>query len=223
MKKINALILLSILLILSVSMKAPKPTRVIFFGDSITEAGVGPKGYITMIGDSLKRKGVAGQYDLVGAGVGGNKIYDLYLRMEDDVLNKNPDVVIIYIGVNDVWHKAMMGTGTDPDKFAKFYTAIIQKLQAKNIKVVLCTPAVIGEKKNFVNQQDGDLNHYSQIIRDLGTRFNCPLCDLRKIFTDYDSKNNPNDNESGILTVDKVHLNDKGNTLVADLLLPLIQ
>lgn len=203
-------------------MTEPKITRVVFFGDSITEYGVQPKGYITQIKEALVKKGVGSEYDLVGAGIGGNKVYDLYLRMEEDVLSKNPDVVIVYVGVNDVWHKSLFGTGTDPDKFQKFYSAIITKLQAKNIKVILCTPAVIGEKTDFSNQQDGDLNRYSQIIRDLAGKFNCPLCDLHKAFLEYNLKNNSANAESGVLTTDRVHLNDKGNQLVADLLLPLI-
>jgi lysophospholipase L1-like esterase len=56
-------------------------------------------------------------------------VYDLYLRLEEDVLKKRPDVVVIWIGVNDVWHKTILGTGTDADKFEKFYTAIINKLK----------------------------------------------------------------------------------------------
>jgi lysophospholipase L1-like esterase len=37
--------------------------------------------------------------------------------MEEDVLEKMPDVVVIYIGVNDIWHKTLLRTGTDADKF----------------------------------------------------------------------------------------------------------
>ena len=127
--------------------------KVIFFGDSITQAGVNPGGYVKRI-DSMARVQGKMNYDFVGAGIGGNKIYDLYLRMEDDVLSKNPNVVVLYIGVNDVWHKASSGTGTDADKFAKFYQAVIDKIKAKNAKIILCTPAVIGEKTDGSNQQD---------------------------------------------------------------------
>lgn len=136
--------------------------------------------------------------------------------MDDDVLAKQPDVVIVWVGVNDVWHKASFGTGTDPDKFVKFYEAVIKKLQAANAKVMLCTPATIGEKTDFSNQQDGDLNQYSQLIRDLAKRQNIPLIDLRKAFLDYNLKNNPDNKEKGILTTDRVHLNEAGNQLVAE-------
>lgn len=194
------------------AMSTAKPTRVVFFGDSITQAGVNPGGYI----DRLKKTMPADQFDLIGAGIGGNKIYDLFLRMDDDVLAKQPDVVVIWVGVNDVWHKATSGTGTDPDKFVKFYEAVVKKLKAANIRVVLCTPAAIGEKTDMTNQQDGDLNQYSQFIRDLAKRQNLPLVDLRKAFQDYDLKNNSGNQEKGILTTDRVHLNDAGNQFVAD-------
>jgi isoamyl acetate esterase len=190
--------------------------KVIFFGDSITQAGVKPGGYIVRIGDLATGEKMADRYDFIGAGIGGNKVYDLYLRLEDDVLSKNPDVVIIYVGVNDVWHKRSYGTGTDADKFEKFYNALITKLKARNIKIALCTPAAIGERTDFSNELDGDLNNYSNIIRGLASKNNVPLIDLRNAFLEYNKKFNTENKESGILTSDRVHLNEKGNQLVAE-------
>jgi isoamyl acetate esterase len=212
--KFRAAVLL-LVLFATMSTTTQKKTRIIFFGDSITQAGVKPGGYIARLQDSLDKRGLSSQYELIGAGIGGNKVYDLYLRMEDDVLAKSPDVVLIWIGVNDVWHKSS-GIGTDPEKFGRFYEAIIKKLQAKNIQVALATPAAIGERTDYSNQQDGDLNLYSRIIRDLAKKYNCKLVDLRKAFLEYNLKYNTENKESGILTTDRVHLNDKGNQLVAD-------
>ena len=146
----------------------------------------------------------------------GNKIYDLYLRADDDVISKKPDVVVIWVGVNDVWHKSMYGTGTDQDKFEKFYDALIKKLRAANADVIICTPAAIGEKTDFTNSQDGDLNQYSQIIRGIAQKNNCRLVDLRKVFLDYNLSNNKDNIRQGILTTDGVHLNEKGNSVVAE-------
>jgi isoamyl acetate esterase len=196
-----------------------KTQKVVFFGDSITEDGARPGGYIVKMKEALQQKGNGSDYDLIGAGIGGNKVYDLYLRMDDDVLSQNPDIVFIWVGVNDVWHKLSFGTGTDPDKFAKFYTAIINKLLDRHIRVILVTPAVIGEKTDFTNQQDGDLNSYSQIVRNLAQKYHCGLVDLRELFHNYELKNNPGNKESGILTRDRVHLNDAGNQLVATAML----
>jgi len=216
MKKL--LIALSACLALVSFSSRQKKQRIVFFGDSITEAGVKPTGFITRIGDMLKQKGVDNNYELIGAGIGGNKVYDLYLRMDDDVLAKSPDIVVIWVGVNDVWHKRTYGTGTDADKFEKFYNAIIKKLHAKNIKVFICTPAAIGEKTDFSNELDGDLNKYAAIIRNIANNNNCPLIDLRKMTLDYNLKNNTANKDRGILTTDGVHLNDAGNNAVADIM-----
>ncbi|MBA3673428.1 MAG: G-D-S-L family lipolytic protein [Chitinophagaceae bacterium] len=193
-----------------------KKKKIIFFGDSITELGVKPRGYIVKLDSMLEKMNLKNNYDLVGSGFSGNKIYDLYLRLEDDVLSKNPDVVVIFIGVNDVWHKRSMGTGTDADKFERFYNAVLKKLAEKNIKVIICTPAAIGERTDLTNELDGDLNKYSNIIRSIAAKNNLPLIDFRKIFLEYNLKNNPENKDRGILTRDGVHLSDKGNQLVAD-------
>ena len=212
MKRITLLPLLLIL----ISMTTVKKTKIVFFGDSITQAGVNKGGYIDRIQNFINQRSLQEKYELAGAGIGGNKVYDLYLRLEDDVLAKDPQVVVIYVGINDVWHKTSSGTGTDIDKYEKFYVAIIKKLQAKNIKVIVCTPSVIGEKKGNANLQDADLDKYSDVIRRLATTYNCTLIDLRASFAQYEQEYNTEDKESGLLTTDRVHLNEKGNQLVAD-------
>ncbi|HET9746448.1 MAG TPA: SGNH/GDSL hydrolase family protein [Chitinophagaceae bacterium] len=193
-----------------------KKTRVVFFGDSITQAGAATGGYILRIDTLCKAEGKGENYEFIGAGISGNKVYDLYLRMDNDVIAKEPDIVIIYIGVNDVWHKSTSGTGTDPVKFETFYQAIIDKLKAKSIKIILCTPAAIGEKTDFSNQQDGDMNEYSNIIRRIAKKNDLAIVDLRKAFLEHNLKNNPDNKDRGILTTDRVHLNARGNQFVAE-------
>jgi lysophospholipase L1-like esterase len=197
------------------SMIPQKKIRVVFFGDSITQMGMNPGGFIVRMKDMLKAKGLASQYDLFDAGVGYDKVYDLYLRMDSDVMAKKPDIVFIWVGVNDVGHK-VTGTGTDPEKFQRFYEAIIKKLQARNIKLVLVTPAVIGERTDETNRMDGDLNYYAKMVRELAAKYNCRLIKMRKAYQDYDLKNNPDNKEKGILTVDGIHPTDAGNQLIAE-------
>ncbi|MEO6219790.1 MAG: GDSL-type esterase/lipase family protein, partial [Ginsengibacter sp.] len=203
----------------SMTMQAKK--KILFFGDSITQMGVKPGGYIAKMREMLDSQGLSSKYELLGSGIGGNKVYDLYLRMDDDVLAKNPDVVVVWIGVNDVWHK-VSGTGTDADKFEKFYNAIIKKLQAKNIKVIVATPAAIGEKIDNTNQQDGDLNLYSNIIRKIAKEHKCDLVDLRNDFREYNKKYNLENKPSGILSTDGVHLSDAGNRFVAEKMMEVV-
>ncbi|MEY4988206.1 MAG: hypothetical protein RL567_1985 [Bacteroidota bacterium] len=212
--------ILSIIILLALSLSsfktAENPKRIVFFGDSITQAGVGKTGYITKMAEMLGTLGLASKYELIGAGIGGNKIYDLYLRHEEDVITKNPNIVIIYVGINDVWHKTSSRTGTDADKFERFYNALIKRLQKANIQVVICTPTVIGEKYDATNENDGDLNAYSNIIRKIASDNQCKLIDLRKAFLNYEEKNNIENKASGILTSDRVHLTEAGNQFLAE-------
>lgn len=221
-KLILVLVFIGLLIIISFMADKGTKKKVIFFGDSITQAGLQLKGYITVMNAMLQQQGIE-NYSLAGAGIGGNKVYDLYLRMDEDVLSKSPDIVVIYIGVNDVWHKKTHGTGTDADKFKKFYTSIISKLLVNGVKVIICTPAAIGERKDNSNEMDDDLNKYSTIIRNIAASFNVPLVDLRKAFTDYELANNTNNTSKGILTTDGVHLNDAGNIKVAELMWDVIK
>ena len=212
MKQLLGLCLLAFALM---SFQPPKKKKIIFFGDSITEMAVKYEGYLVKLDSMIQAQGLKDQYELIGSGISGNKVYDLYLRLETDVLEKKPDVVVIYIGVNDIWHKKLNGTGTDFWKFTKFYEALIAKLQAANIQVVLCTPAVIGERTDFSNEMDGDLNYYSNWIRYYAAQKNLPLADIRKAFLEYNLMNNKQNLEQGILTSDKVHLNPEGARVVA--------
>lgn len=221
----NKLILLTAFIgcLFLMAFRAPKKKKVLFFGDSITQMGVQKGGYIDLLNTQIKAAGKEDQYELVGAGIGGNKIYDLFLRMDKDVLAEHPDVVVIWVGVNDVWHKASFGTGTDYDKFGIFYNAVVKKIQATGAKVIVVTPAAIGEKTDYSNAQDGDLNQYSAWIRKYAADNQLGLVDLRKTFHEYSVANNPSNKESGILTYDRVHLNDKGNKHVAEEMWKAIQ
>ncbi len=220
MRKLVSFSLL-LLTFITMSFFRAKKIKVIFFGDSLTEMGMQPHGYVT-IADSLLNGGGNGQYEIVGAGVSGNKVYDLYLRMDDDVISKSPDIVVIWIGVNDVWHKKM-GTGTDADKFERFYLALIKKLKAANAKLIICTPSTIGEKNDCTNEQDGDMNKYAGIVRRIAAEQKVELIDLRKEFEDYERNHNPGNMEKGILTLDGVHLNENGNRFVANLMADAIK
>lgn len=216
MKRLTVYLTFTLVVFFVVAFTVMQKKKVIFFGDSITQAGVAPGGYITLLQQMLVKSGKNKAFELIGAGIGGNKVYDLYLRMEDDVLSKKPDLVFIYIGINDVWHKRSHGTGTDPDKFERFYNTIIDKIQAAGAKVVICTPTVIGEKKDYVNELDGDLNKYSEIIRGIAQHKNVALIDLRKAMIAYISDHNPENKAKDILTSDGVHMNDEGNRFLAE-------
>lgn len=212
MKKLSFILTVSILIF---GFREQTKKRIIFFGDSITQAAVRGDGYIVKMDSIIQAKGRADNYELIGAGISGHRVENLYKRLEKDVLAKSPDAVVIWIGVNDVWHGKFV---TDSNKimFSWHYSSILQQLQEKSIKVIMCTPGVVGEKKNYVNKLDAGLNECADSIRAIARRFKCPLVDLRKDFVKYDEKNNDANADKGILTIDGVHLNRTGNLFVAE-------
>ena len=246
MRYIN-LILLS--LILGCNNMNEDEMKIVFLGDSITEAGVYDKevgieyngelvypnhtGFITLLSQNISEN-----TKLIGKGISGDKVSDLLTRYKKDVIDLNPDIVFIYIGINDVWHKYDFGTGSDIDLYENGLRQIISEIQKIGAKVVLCTPTVIGENygdftlaNQYIKQyrdaktmesMNKDLDEFSDVVRKLSSEYSTDLIDLRRVFIDYISQNNPNNNPSGILTYDGVHLNDQGNKLIADQMINFI-
>ena len=212
------------------TLQAAEPTplkagdRIVFLGDSITAGGARPPhGYITVIQAKLNEKHPDLKIECIGAGISGNKVPNLQARVEKDVVAKKPTIVFIYIGINDVWHgEKDPARGTTPEKFTAGLKEVIGKIQAGGARVILCTPTVIGEKKAGANSLDAKLDQYADLSRGLAKELNLELCDLRKAFVDHLAANNPNDAEKGILTGDRVHLNQAGNELVAATMLKTI-
>ncbi len=200
-----------------------KGDRIVFLGDSITAGGVGPKGYVTVIKNHLKEKHADLGIEIIGAGISGNKVPNLQKRLEKDVLARKPTVVVIYIGINDVWHgEKNAANGTSPEAFEAGLRDIIGKIQKANARVVLCTPSVIGEKTGGGNNLDAKLDEYSAISRKVAGDTKSQLCDLRKGFVDYLKTANKDNKAAGVLTSDRVHLNEAGNRFVADAMLSVL-
>jgi lysophospholipase L1-like esterase len=230
MRKI--IFLISALLLASCDdMTENQSTKIIFLGDSITEQGESfDDGFISLLRQNLSQE----EFELVGKGIGGHKVSNLLTRYKADVIDLNPDIVFIYIGINDVWHKYDFGTGSDIDLYERGLRTIISDIKSLGSKIVLCTPTVIGENTGdfelgnqfkdveTMEKMNGDLDKFSEVVRKLSNEYETELLDLRKIFMDYLAENNINNDAAGILTTDGVHLNEQGNKLIADQMINFI-
>lgn len=202
------------------SLPVKKGDRIVFLGDSITQAGAEPKGYVSLVRDSLDKNQKNLGITVIGAGISGNKVPDLEKRLDRDVLALKPTKVIIYIGINDVWHgQDDPARGTLPDRFESGLAGIVERIRKAGAEVILATPSVIGEKSDGTNKLDSKLDQYSKITRKIAKEKNLGLCDLRKAFIDHLITANPKNKDAGILTSDTVHLNEEGNRFVAAVML----
>jgi lysophospholipase L1-like esterase len=191
-----------------------KGDRVVFLGDSITQAGAAPGGYVTLVREALAKEHKELGVEVIGAGISGNKVPDLEKRLDKDVLERKPSVVVIYIGINDVWH-SQSGKGTPKDAFEKGLRSLIERISKAAARPVLCTASVIGEKTDGTNPLDKMLDEYCDISRKVAKETKTQLIDLRQAFLKHLDANNKDNKDKGILTSDTVHLNAAGNQFVA--------
>lgn len=192
-----------------------KGERIAFFGDSITQAGARPGGYVDLIKQVLASRKDLEDVEVIPAGISGHRVPDLEKRLERDILSKGATVVFIYIGINDVWH-SQSGRGTTADDFRAGLIRITDKIKATKATVILATPTTIGERLVGENPLDTMLEDYSAISRLIAKKKKTTLVDLRSEMTNHLRIVNQANKERGILTGDGVHLNVAGNRFLAD-------
>lgn len=181
--------------------------KIAFLGDSITQAGARPNGYVRLAIQGLESAGVS--TSAIPAGISGHKSNQMLARLERDVLSKKPDWMTLSCGVNDVWHGKRGVSLTD---YKINITKIVDQCQDAGVKVVILTSTMIGEDKD--NPNNKKLAIYNGFLRELAKEKKCLLADLNTdmqsiIETSSDKKNGK------LLTSDGVHMNPDGNKMMA--------
>lgn len=187
--------------------------RVAFLGDSITQAGAEPGGYVDILRAAMKR--ARPKATVIPAGISGHRVPDLLKREEADVRAKGATLVFLYIGINDVWH-TQSGHGTPKAEFASGLDELLIQLEGPGeATVAIATPSVIGEGPLGASPLDALLAEYSEVTRGLASGGHRSLCDLQVRFREHLLLFNPGGETMGVLTSDGVHLNSAGNQFLA--------
>jgi lysophospholipase L1-like esterase len=190
--------------------------RIVFLGDSITQAGSRSGGYVCLVRDAIERGLETQDIEVFGAGISGDRIPDCLARLKQDVLSLQPTWVVVYAGVNDVWYTTR-GQGTTADDFRETLQEIVTQCQDHGARVCLCTLGLIGEKIDGTNSLDPSLEHFSEVVRQVADVADAHLIDLRAETLEHLRKINPECRPHSVLTTDGVHLNALGNQFVAGL------
>ncbi|MDQ0484496.1 SGNH/GDSL hydrolase family protein [Guptibacillus hwajinpoensis] len=183
----------------------------VFIGDSITDSGRSQdpeglgSGYVRMIKNELEST-----VQVVNKGVSGNRITDLEKRWQRDVIEANPSVLSISIGINDVWrqldHPEMKPVY--PDDFKEIFERLLNQTSKLNTKLVLMEPTIIHEDVHSKGNQM--LVPYVEIVRRLAIDYDAILVPTHTVFLEQVKQNNVN------LTTDGVHMTEAGNKLMAN-------
>lgn len=201
--------------------------RIVMMGDSITQMGAAPHGYVTLIDHTLKELYSQNPIEVINVGIGGQKAPDMHARFKKDVLDKHPDMVMISVGVNDVWHdfrnpewtardaSGNSGRGIKLDVHLRELDAMVTEARAAGIKVVMLSPTVVYEDLNC--DENKRMAAYVEAQHKLAQKEQVSFVNLNKSFRSVISAFQK---EAGrtqlLLTIDGVHLNDQGNTLMAN-------
>lgn len=203
--------------------------KVLFFGDSITDAGRNRDGsshistfgcgFVRVIADRLQ--GVEPErYEVINRGISGNRIVDLYARVKSDVWNEEPDVVSILIGINDIWHEISKKNGVELDRFENVYRMLlVDTIKAlPKAKIILCEPFVLEGFATENNEEIPDryerfcqVYQYAKVVKKLANEFSLPFVPLQDKFLEKAQQT-----KAKYYLIDGVHPYIAGANLIAE-------
>jgi len=173
--------------------------------------------------------------EIINSGISGNTTEDALLRFNEDVLEHEPDLVIIQFGINDSYVDNFEGN-TKPfipiSRYRENLEYFINNLKEKNIKIILMTPnplrwtdelkLICGQEPFNINDPKG-LNLYvekfAQVVRDVAKKQGITFVDIYNIFENSESNNKVKVCD---LLLDGIHPNEKAHKIIADSLFKTI-
>ena len=198
--------------------------RVVFYGDSITQAG----GYGDLVEAYVVTRFPGWQVSFENAGVGGDTVRGGWagpvdVRLERDVIARKPTVVTIMLGMNDGGYKPF-----DPTTLAAFadgYAAIVRRLQqalpAVRLTLIRSSPFDdVARKPQFAPGYDDALRRLGCYVTTLGEREKATVVDFRTpVNAGVAAVLAANPELARTLLPDRVHPSAAGHMLMAATLL----
>ncbi len=183
-------------------------TKIICFGDSLTTCGSVGGRYSDLLADRFPG------FEVINAGVGGQKWPDAVERLERDVLALQPDIVLLEYGANDWWAAVR-----EPEVWAEDLESCIVRIQDAGAKVVvlgvfgLYLDHATGEWVEKSYGADERSRHYRVLEEEVARRHGCPyLPNIQSEIID-----------DRTCWRDRNHPNEHGNRKVADQIAPIIE
>ena len=185
--------------------------RIVTLGDSITEFG----GYQAVMQKVFDRFYPELRIQIINAGISGHKSPDMASRLKRDVIDKNPTIVTISCGVNDVWHGFYQPpSGVDLETYSRLMTQIVRELKSSTrAEIFLLTPTIIHE--NLAGPENQKLEAYCEAIRKIAIEEKVRLVDLNSLFNLVIRSTQIGGAPDFHPTSDGVHMKPAGDFLIA--------
>lgn len=184
--------------------------RLVFVGDSITDSHR-DRGDAASLGDGYVAQIAAALPDshIVNVGISGNRAVDLERRWQTDVAQTTPDVLTIYIGVNDMWRRFDRNDETTAEEFEATVRRLLDTDVARDARLIFVEPYLLpinDEQRGWL----GDLDGKREVITRLAEERGAGLVPLHAILTEAAGT------DPASLAPDGVHPSERGARLIAD-------
>jgi lysophospholipase L1-like esterase len=143
--------------------------------------------------------------------------------LDDDVLSRKPDLLIIMTGMNNVWRHFDIGTHfpedvekLDIEHFEDDVRKMIEKTLATGCKLILATIFFLEPNKNDPLRKMCD--EYNAVVKKLADEYGTYFCDVQAAFDKFMEKES-----AYLLAFDRIHPNATGHYIIANELLKVIE
>lgn len=189
-------------------------TRYVFYGDSITDAGrdraddssLGD-GYVSLLAARLRGRDEAAT--VRNLGISGNRARDLEARIAGELVPARPDVLTVFVGINDTWRRYDSADPTDDAAFERSYRAVLDAVSARIVLIEPFLLPVRDEQHAWLE----DLAGKQAVVRRLADEYRAGLVPLHSHLTAIASARPGGPAE---LAPDGVHPTSLGAAAIAD-------
>ena len=152
--------------------------KILFQGDSITDAGRDKRnyhelgaGYPKFAAEYIRADFPETDFEFINFGISGNRTDQLFDRLYADGIAFRPDIISILIGINDVWHRHGAGRVETTDaQIETNYRAILERLKKQtNAKIVILCPFLLDSEDK--ESWRGEVDRVIAIVRKLADEF----------------------------------------------------
>ncbi|MET7967066.1 SGNH/GDSL hydrolase family protein [Micromonospora sp. NPDC005305] len=196
------------------TVEVPRGGRVLFIGDSITDAGRDRScgddlgtGYAMMASAWFTARHPGHRATFLNRGISGDRVRDLRARWEGDCLALAPQVVSVLIGINDTWRRYTRDDPTSADDFARDYRHLLEATRPLGARLVLVEPFVV-PLDDAQHAWREDLDPKVEVVRSLAAEFDATLVAVDELFQAAGV-------DGRVWTRDGVHPTPFGHALIA--------
>lgn len=210
----------------------PDGATLLFIGDSITDCdrtGVASGslgfGYVGLLNDLLIARHPSKRFSVVNKGINGNTISHLLSRWCDDVVEYQPQVLFILIGINDVtrYLDHTSSAHLPPLEFGECLNRIVLETRKRLpvCRIILMEPFFISKGDDMEGSYRCNLmtllSEYQAEVRDTAAKHGAILVPLSSVFSDMMTHR-----PSFTFSEDRIHPNRTGHMVIAETLYKIL-